>query len=161
LQLIDLTVITQEELIKHGKADLLEVLLKQAVSRDFLNWVNSNQALISILLSRFYGSSGIIYMLDRDDKNDLEKLMDAIIKAAPDKQELIMTAAQQLREQGMQQGMQQGIQQGMQQGMETRNLEIAKNLLFKLHLDIDTVQKATELTRQDLEEILKQAENNL
>jgi predicted transposase/invertase (TIGR01784 family) len=92
-------------------------------------------------------------MLDRDDKNDLEKLMDAIIKAAPDKQELIMTAAQQLREQG--------IQQGMQQGMETRNLEIAKNLLFKLHVDIDTVQKATELTRQDLEEILKQAENNL
>jgi predicted transposase/invertase (TIGR01784 family) len=157
LQLIDLTAITQEELIKHGKADLLEVLLKQAVSRDFLNWVNSNQALISILLSRFYGSSGIIYMLDRDDKNDLEKLMDAIIKAAPDKQELIMTAAQQLREQGMQQG----IQQGMQQGMETRNLEIAKNLLFKLHVDIDTVQKATELTRQDLEEILKQAENNL
>jgi predicted transposase/invertase (TIGR01784 family) len=153
LQLIDLTAITQEELIKHGKADLLEVLLKQAVSRDFLNWVNSNQALISILLSRFYGSSGIIYMLDRDDKNDLEKLMDAIIKAAPDKQELIMTAAQQLREQG--------IQQGMQQGMETRNLEIAKNLLFKLHVDIDTVQKATELTRQDLEEILKQAENNL
>jgi flagellar biosynthesis/type III secretory pathway protein FliH len=51
-------------------------------------------------------------MLDRDDKNDLEKLMEAIIKAAPDKQELIMTAAQQLREQGMQQGIQQGIQQG-------------------------------------------------
>ena len=30
-------------------------------------------------------------------------------------------------------------------------------MLFKLHLDIDTLQKATELTKEELQELLKRA----
>jgi hypothetical protein len=33
------------------------------------------------------------------------------------------------------------------------------NLLLELNLDIDTVQKATGLTKEELEAILKQKEN--
>ena len=53
-----------------------------------------------------------------------------------------MTAAQQLRQQGMQQGMQQGIQ--------LEKLHIAKNMLSKLHLDIQTVAQATGLSEEAL-----------
>jgi len=52
-------------------------------------------------------------------------------------------------------GIQEGIQQGRQEGRQEEKLEIAKNMLLKLHLDMDTVQKATALTKEELEEILK------
>ena len=34
--------------------------------------------------------------------------------------------------------------------------EVARNMLVNLHFDIDTVQKATELTKEELQEILKE-----
>ena len=54
---------------------------------------------------------------------------------------------------GIQQGMQKGMQQGMQKGMQTKSLEIAKNMLFNLHLDIDVVQKATGLSSEALRKL--------
>jgi hypothetical protein len=83
-------------------------------------------------------------MLGVDAENDPKKLIEAIIEAVPDKKHIVMTAAQQL------------IQQGMQQ----EKLIIAKNMLLKLHLDIHTVQKATDITKEELEGILKQSESN-
>jgi predicted transposase/invertase (TIGR01784 family) len=140
LQLIDLTIINQEELTHHGKADLLEILLKQAISRDFLSWVKSNQELVTRLLSRFYGYSGVVYILDRDDKNDPKELMEAMIAAAPDKKELVMTAAQKLRE------------QGMQQGIEENKITIAKTMLKK-DCEISFIQEITGLSTQTIEKL--------
>ena len=69
--------------------------------------------------------------------------------------EIIMTAAQKLR----QQGMQQGVQQGMQQGIITKAREVAKNML-RLHLDIDTVEQATKLSKKEIQELMQEANNN-
>ena len=98
----------------------------------------------------------------------------ALIEVIPHKKETIMTAAQQLEtrgekrgirqgiqqgmqqgmergmQQGMEKGMQQGIQQGMERGMYTRSLEIAKNMLYKLHLDTTAVSKVTGLSQAEL-----------
>ena len=161
LQLIDLTVLSEEELTHHGEADLVEILLKHGVERAFLSWIKANRDLVARLLNRVYGESGVVYILATDGKNNAQELIKAIIGAAPDKSNIIMTAAQQLRQEGIQQGIQQGMEQGIQQGMEQgiqqgirdRNLEIASNMLLQLHLDIDTVQKATSLSREELEEI--------
>ena len=71
-------------------------------------------------------------MLETDQKNPAAKLIEAILAAAPDKRAIVMTAAQQLR----------------QQGMQTRNWEIAKNMLLQLHLGMDVVQKATGLASE-------------
>ena len=115
LALIDLTVLAEEELAGHGKADLVEILLKQAVVREFLSWINSHQAFVVKLLNRFYGGSGVVYMLETDQENPAEKIIEAILAAAPNKKELIMTAAQQLRQEGIQLGIVKGMKQGMQQ----------------------------------------------
>ena len=53
-----------------------------------------------------------------------------------------MTVAQQLRQEGM--------QKGRQEGMHTKSLEIAKNMLSKLHLDIKVVKEATGLSEEEL-----------
>jgi predicted transposase YdaD len=54
-----------------------------------------------------------------------------------------MTAAQQLR------------REGRKEGMQEERLSIAKNMLVKLHLDIVTVQKATELTKEEPRKFLR------
>ena len=60
-----------------------------------------------------------------------------------------MTAAQQLEQRGMQQGMLQGVLQGIQ----AKSVEIAKNMLYKLHLDMQTVAQATGLSEEELKEL--------
>ena len=61
-----------------------------------------------------------------------------------------MRAVQQLEAKGRQEGIQEGMQKGMQKGMQTRNLEIAKTMLRQLHLDVEVVQQATGLSRQEI-----------
>jgi DNA repair protein RadC len=51
-------------------------------------------------------------------------------------------------------GLQKGKLEGLQEGMEKSKLEIASNMLLNLNLDIETVQKATQLSIADLERIL-------
>ena len=59
--------------------------------------------------------------------------------AAPHKKEDIMTAAQYLR----------------QEGMQEEKLHIAKNMLSKLHLDVEIVAQATGLSREELMKLQK------
>jgi predicted transposase/invertase (TIGR01784 family) len=157
LELVDLNAQSQEELSQHGKADLLELLLKQSLHKDFLNWIKEQPELVLKLLERIYGISGIRYILATDAKHTPEELLEAIIKIAPNKKEDIMTAAQQLIDRGIQQGIQQGMQEGIQQGLQYEKLEIAKNMLWNLHLGLDIVQQATGLSKEELERLSKPA----
>jgi len=86
-------------------------LLKQGRERDYLNWINNNQVLICELVSN-YGLSGVIYILATDDKNEPSDLINAIIQAAPNQKETIMTAAHKLQEEAKREGIQEGIQTG-------------------------------------------------
>ena len=141
--LIDLTTLSEETLETYGKADLLALLLKQAIQRDYLKWIQENKEKFFILLKRGYGVSGSWYILATDDKTEPDTLLKALTELAPYNKENIMSAAQQLR----------------QEGKKERNLEVARNMLVKLHLDVDTVQKATELTKEELQEILEEGNN--
>ena len=44
---------------------------------------------------------------------------------------------------------------GEKRGKQTRNLEIARNMLFQLHLGLDVIEKATGLSKQELEQLQK------
>ena len=105
LELIDLTIRTEEELAGHGQADLLEILLKHSQERSLLAWIKANPALVQKLLERLYGISGVVYILGVEKKYSSEEIIDAILEVAPNRKEDIMTAAQQLIQKGMQQGM--------------------------------------------------------
>jgi predicted transposase/invertase (TIGR01784 family) len=139
LSLIDLGQMEEEELAKHGTADLLEMLLKQSRERTYFNWMQEHPEAMKKLLERCYGISGIIYILGVETRHSAEELFQAIENIVPQRKEDIMTAAQQLRQEGELRGRQEGKKEGMQQ----EKLHIAKNMLFKLHLDMQTVAKAT------------------
>ncbi len=55
--------------------------------------------------------------------------------------------AQKYREEGKYEG----IELGMKKGIK----KVAEDMLFKLHFDLDTVQKATGLNKEDLQRIIK------
>ncbi|MEM7055390.1 MAG: hypothetical protein AAF392_00660, partial [Bacteroidota bacterium] len=48
-------------------------------------------------------------------------------------------------------GREEGRQEGREEGREEEKLGIAKNMLFNLQIDMNTVQKATGLSRAALE----------
>ena len=141
---------SEAELQQHGTAALMELLLKQARYRTFLKWIKSHAEEMKILLDSYYDIGGIHYILGVEDKYSSEEIIEAILEIAPDKQEDIMTAARQLEIKGE--------KRGMQQGMQTKALDIAKNMLSKLHLDVETVAQATGLSQEELMKL--QADTN-
>ena len=67
----------------------------------------------------------IYYILATDEVNSPEQLKEAILNAAPNKQEIVMTAELKIEERGREEGRQVGIELGMERG----KLETAKNML--------------------------------
>lgn len=52
-------------------------------------------------------------------------------------------------------GMQEGIEKGMQKGRKKSQLETAKKLL-KLNIDIKQIQEITELTKEEIENLISE-----
>ena len=58
------------------------------------------------------------------------------------------SVAQEYVEQGVAQGLAQGVVKGVRQ--------VARNMLFELHLDLETVKRATKLSQKDLNQIIQE-----
>ena len=157
---IDISQLSDGAIIGHGLCAPMELLLKHGREGNFELPTAAYQQVFQDCIAEV-GEDYIIAMLTYgtglSNKEVGKKIFNFIEKVLTDKKDLIMTYAQQLRQEGMQQGMQQGMQegmqQGMQQGMQTRNLEIAKEMLLNLHLGMDIVQKATGLSKEELNKL--------
>ena len=55
---------------------------------------------------------------------------------------------------GMEQGIEKGIEKGMEQGINSRNIEIAKNLMQN-GVDIETIIKSTGLSKEEINKLKK------
>jgi predicted transposase/invertase (TIGR01784 family) len=163
INLIDLGQIEEAALAQHGTADLLEMLLKRSRERTFFHWMQDYPEAIIKLEERPYGFSGIMYILGVEEEYSAEALIQAMVNIIPEKKEAIMTAAQQLRQEGMQQGIRQGVQQGMQQGMQqgeyNKALHIAKNML-DAHESKEKVCQFTGLSWVEIQQLLHEQESS-
>ena len=146
-KLLDLTILNQEELLKDGSFGLVEILLKQGIERDHLNWINNNTVLICKITKSPFGSTGVMYILGTDDKNDPEDLLKAIIKASPDQETIIMSAAHKLQE------------KAKLEGIQTEKMQIAKNML-KEGCEISLIQRITELPKVSIENLKREIEKS-
>lgn len=144
----DLTILTEDELLKYGKADLVYILLKEGIKKDFLSFIKTKSQILARLFDRFYVKSGIIYILEVDDKTSPKELIEAILQVLPEKKAIIMSAAQQLRQEGIREGMREGIRKGMQKN----KLTIAKNMLKKGYSTKD-IQEITDLPKETIERL--------
>ena len=86
-----------------------------------------------------------------DSKEEQENLLNLIITNEQEKEEIMRTLAQKYQEEGIEIGKYEGIKIGKYEGIK----QVAENMLSELHLDLDTVQKVTGLTKEDLQRIIK------
>jgi predicted transposase/invertase (TIGR01784 family) len=86
-----------------------------------------------------------------DSKEEQENLLTLIVINEQEKEDIMRSLAQKYRDEGIEIGQYRGIEKGIE--------KVAQNMLFNLHLDLDTVQKATGLTPKDLQQILKKEKN--
>jgi hypothetical protein len=73
-------------------------------------------------------------------KKELENLVTLMITNEQEQEEIMRSIAQQYEEIGIEKGIE----------------NVAKNMLLELHLDIDTVQKATKLNKETIQNLLKE-----
>ena len=127
--LIDLTILSDEEIAQHGLAALMEMLLKHSRAKNFVTRLKKSLGLIKDSLSQFdkgYREFVIKYILNEtqdEAPNALKQLIDTLNIIFPKEKNLIMTFAEQLQQQGM--------QQGMQQGEYRMQIAIAKKLIVQ------------------------------
>jgi predicted transposase/invertase (TIGR01784 family) len=161
--LIDLTQLSDEEILTHGLCAPMEILLKNSRDGKFELDNSAYQAVFHACVNKV-GEDYIISMLEyADSLKDFKigaKMHKFVEEVFQNKSETIMTYGQMLkreaRKEGRREGIQEGIQEGRKEGIQTRNLEIAKNMLQKGY-DINVIEEITEISREMIAQ-LKQME---
>ena len=144
LKLIDLGWLSEEELLQHGSADFLELLLKQGRERTFYKWLEEHPEHVLALFERVYGVSGIVYILSEEDKYSGKEIVDKLKSINPAKEKEIMTAAQTLIKEG------EAI--GIQLGRQELQKEMAEHMLLK-GMDVYLIEDVTGLSANEIQQL--------
>jgi predicted transposase YdaD len=83
-----------------------------------------------------------------DLPEDIEDIIEKVESTYPEGSEVVMTLAEQFREEGIIKG----IEVGMEKGAKQRAINVARKLL-KMNMSVEQVVDATDLTKKEVEEI--------
>lgn len=144
-KLIDLTILSDEEISQHGLAALLEMLFKHHRSKQFLSIMR--KLIQSNLLQNVIKQLDIAYLTDmlnyilnasqdETEPHAVKDLIHELIQVFPQEREVIMTFAQQLK------------QEGRQEGLQEKEVMIAKKMLDK-GLDIAFIKELIDISEQE------------
>lgn len=143
-RLIDLTVMPQDEILRHGKIAVLEMLAKYIHVRDIkavLEYI-----IASINVARAHGlteslfKGAFTYLSDAREISEMKLVVEQLIKTVPEYREIIMTYSESLRQEGELRGKLEG------------KLEIAKELL-KSGIDNSIIANATHLSLEEIKKL--------
>lgn len=155
--LVDVTVISDDEIMTHRRMAILELLQKHVRQRDLAELM---EQLVTLLLAGYTNNEQLTslmnYMLQVGDTAAPENFIRELARRSPQHEEVLMTIAQKLEQKGIEKGRQEGLQEGRQEGRlegeRDAALKIARSMLAS-GLDRDSVMKMTGLTADDLAQI--------
>lgn len=159
--LVDVTVISDDEIMTHRRMAILELLQKHVRQRDLAELL---EQLVTLLLAGYTNNEQLTslmnYMLQVGDTAAPENFIRELARRSPQHEEVLMTIAQKLEQKGIEKGRQEGLQEGRQEGrLEGRQegvfegkLEVARSMLAS-GLDRTMVMKMTGLSADDLAQI--------
>lgn len=140
--LVDVTVIPDDDIMQHRRMAILELLQKHVHQRDLGELL---EQLVSLLLAGYTTDDQLAslmnYVLQVGDTAVPEAFIRELAKRAPQHEEVLMTIAQKLE--------QQGIEKGRQEGGREATLKIARSMLAN-GLDRTLVMELTGLSAKDL-----------
>ncbi|HCR3982970.1 TPA: Rpn family recombination-promoting nuclease/putative transposase [Kluyvera ascorbata] len=130
--LVDITVIPDDEIMRHRSMAALTLIQKHIRQRDLTRLLDK----LAILLTRNHISGQQVialvnYMLQAGEAQDARTLLYEMAQRAPQYGDELMTLAEQLKQEGRNEGIQQGMQQGIQTGEREASRKIARAMLEK------------------------------
>ncbi|MCW7551032.1 Rpn family recombination-promoting nuclease/putative transposase, partial [Photorhabdus sp. APURE] len=167
--LVDITVIADDEIMKHRRMAVLELLQKHIRQRDLADLL---EQLVTLLLEGYTTQEQLVsvinYMLQAGESHNPAALLNTLALRMPQHEEALMTIAEKLRLEGEERGIQKGIQLGEQRGIQLGEqkgmqlgeqkgrkeeaIKIARTMLVS-GLDRTTVMKMTGLSEDELAQI--------
>ncbi|MFW5400357.1 Rpn family recombination-promoting nuclease/putative transposase [Yersinia sp. 1252 StPb PI] len=159
--LVDVTVISDDEIMTHRRMAILELLQKHVRQRDLAELL---EQLVTLLLAGYTNNEQLTslmnYMLQVGDTAAPENFIRELARRSPQHEEVLMTIAQKLEQKGIEKGRQEGRMEGIQlgeakgrqEGVLEGKLEVARTMLAN-GIDRDSVMKMTGLTADDLAQI--------
>lgn len=155
--LVDVTVISDDEMMTHRRMAILELLQKHVRQRDLAELL---EQLVTLLLAGYTNNEQLTslmnYMLQVGDTAAPENFIRELARRSPQHEEVLMTIAQKLEQKGIEKGRLEGIQlgeaKGRQEGMLEGKLQVARSMLAN-GIDRDSVMRITGLTADDLAQI--------
>ncbi|MGV7962872.1 Rpn family recombination-promoting nuclease/putative transposase [Photorhabdus tasmaniensis] len=155
--LVDVTVISDDEILTHKRVALLEMVQKHIRQRDMAELL---QELVILLTYDYYTDeqlkSVLNYLLQAGDTADPEGFIRRLAEQSPKYEEVLMTIAHKLEQKGHQKGFiegrQEGLQEGLHKGEKQGILKIACTMI-DMGIDRETIMKTTGLSQNELEQI--------
>ena len=155
--LIDVGAIGDDEIMKHRRMALLELMLKHAQTRDL---AELTEHLVTLLIAGYTTDEQLVtlmnWMLQTGDTARPEAFLQELARRSPQHEEIFMTIAQKLEQKGLEKGIQlgeqRGIEKGRSEGEREATLKIARTMLQN-GIDRNTVMTMTGLAEEDLQRI--------
>lgn len=151
--LVDVTVISDDEIMNHRSMAALTLLQKHIHQRDIATLTDR---LATLLMEDYLSSPQVMalihYLIQAGESSDSEAFVRELAQRVPQHGDALMTIAQQLEQKGIEKGIQLGRQEGRSEGEREATLKIARAMLLN-GLDHTTVMKMTGLTEDDLAQI--------
>ena len=149
--LVDVTVIPDNEILRHRRVAMLEFLQKHIRRRDLIELM---EPLVILLVADYTIADTqlttlINYMMQAGNSENPHAFIRELARRAPKHEGALMTIAQKLEQEGLLKGIQLGKQEGILQGKQEGRLEVAHSLL-KMGMPLASVQEATGLTKEEL-----------
>lgn len=149
--LIDITVISDEELRQHKGIAILELVQKNIHQRDALEFIKDIALQVAEqFLTHEQFKSLLYYISQEGESEDFKGFYSNLAKALPNYREDIMTLAQQLK--------QEGLQQGREEGIRHNAILIAKKLVSQGR-SIQYIKDLTNLSEVEVIKLVKLEKN--
>jgi len=152
--LVDVTVIPEEDILKHGMIAWLELVQKLVRVRDMMDI-----APYLIRLDKRFPLNddlfkSLLYYLFQEGETASRPLFFEALSSTTQR-ENVMTIAEELRKEGLEEGLKQGIQQGIQQGKEEGLKQATLTIAKKLMADGESPEKIQKYTGLPVEDIAR------
>lgn len=144
--LIDITVISDDEIMQHKRIALLELMQKHIRDRDLMGLVDR---LVTLLITGTANDSQLHalfnYLVQYGDVSRFSDFIRNVAERVPHHKEKLMTIAERLRQEGHHAGRQKGLQEGARE----EALRIAR-MMLKSGIERDKVLMITGLSLDDI-----------
>ena len=150
--LVDVTIISDEEIMQHRSMAALTLLQKHIRQRDLKEVLDQLALLMAAEFMTGQQLHALVnYMLQAGETSDAGAFIRELAQRVPQHGDELMTIAQQLEHKGRQEGRLEGRLEGLRAGEQEASLRIARNLLDS-GMDLQSVMKVTGLTEDELKQ---------